>query len=79
VFAGIVLSMSEVMALSKSYPFEARASSSSDGGSVAPNTELRTSIGVIPSVNIAAASGSISPGSFPFPFVWETWRIGGER
>jgi len=62
------LSIRELIALSKSYPFVARASSSSDGGSVAPNTELRTSIGVMPSVNIAAASGSISSGSLPFPF-----------
>jgi hypothetical protein len=64
------LSMRELMALSKSYPFAARASSSSDGGSVAPKTELRTSIGVMPSVNMAAVSGSISSGSLPFPFVW---------
>jgi len=56
------------MALSKSYPLVARASSSSDGGSVAPNTELRTSIGVILSVNIATTSGSISSESLLFSF-----------
>lgn len=57
-------STSQVMARSKSYPLAANASSSSEGASVAPNTELRTSNGVMPSVSMAATSGSISSSWF---------------
>lgn len=59
-------STSQVIARSKSYPLAASASSSSEGASVAPKTELSTSKGVMPSVSIAATSGSMSSSCFCF-------------
>lgn len=53
-------SMSQAIARSKSYALAARASSSSDGASVVPKTELSTSNGVIPSVSMTASSASFA-------------------
>jgi hypothetical protein len=69
--AGNARSTSQAIARSKSNPFAARASSSSEGARVEPNTELRTSKGVMPSVRSALSSPSggmtwgISVGGYP--------------
>jgi hypothetical protein len=64
---GSALSISHAIARSKSNPFAASASSSSDGARVDPKTEESTSKGVMPSVSMPeASSGASAPRSCSF-------------